>query len=335
MIARIDTRMRTIVRTAAVSAAAGALVAAMLLPGTALAASSNRTWNVTAGAQSPDAGLQANFFFTNKITINMGDSVKWTSQAGEIHTVTFVPPGSPTPSLETEGPLPTGGSSYNGTALVDSGFLAIKGNPSKFADTYSLSFPKPGTYNYICLVHSQMKGTVEVLPQNEKPPRTQASYDAEANIGRAVALGEAGINAARGFQAGAAPNKVTVGIGQLFTGLGSVAVMRFLPSQKVTHVNQTVTWTNLDPETPHTVTFGLEPSPGNPFGNFPPVGEDSPGHATINLSTVTAHSGFIGNPQSGFLGTTFSATFTQAGTYKYICALHDDLGMVGSITVLP
>ena len=28
-------------------------------------------------------------------------------------------------------------------------------------------------------------------------------------------------------------------------------------------------------------------------------------------------------------------TFTALGTYTYICALHDDQGMVGSITVPP
>jgi plastocyanin len=34
-------------------------------------------------------------------------------------------------------------------------------------------------------------------------------------------------------------------------------------------------------------------------------------------------------------GTTFSATFTAPGTYNYICALHDDLGMTGTVVVLP
>ena len=34
-------------------------------------------------------------------------------------------------------------------------------------------------------------------------------------------------------------------------------------------------------------------------------------------------------------GPQFSVTFQAAGTYKYLCVLHDDLGMVGSITVLP
>jgi plastocyanin len=147
---------------------------------------------------------------------------------------------------------------------------------------------------------------------------------------RAPSLGDAAVNAARGFGAAAGPNKVTAGMGQLFTGLGSVAVLRFEPNQKVIRKGQTVTWTNLDPERPHTVTIGQEPQVPNEFAVFPPVGEDSPGHATVTPTTVTAHSGFIGK---NFLGPTFSATFTAAGTYTYICALHDTLGMTGTIVV--
>ncbi|HEY1292739.1 MAG TPA: plastocyanin/azurin family copper-binding protein [Chloroflexota bacterium] len=322
----------------------------MIVPGTALAATS-KTWKVAVGAQSRDAGNQANFFFTNKITIDAGDSVTWTSQAGEIHTVSFLA-GGPRPDLaipNTSGPglvanpaavapsclftsPPSCGTpqTYDGT-FKNSGIVVLG------APAYTLSFPTtttPGSYDYVCLVHSDMKGTVVVQPQGAAYPRTQASYDVEAAVSRSIALGQAAVNAGRGFAASAGPNKVTAGIGQLFpTTLGSVAVLRFEPDRKVTRVGQAVTWTNLDPETPHTVTFGKEP-PSVPdlFALAPPVGEDTPGHATITPTTVTAHSGFIG---AGFPGTTFSATFTAPGTYSYICALHDDLGMVGSITVLP
>jgi plastocyanin len=31
----------------------------------------------------------------------------------------------------------------------------------------------------------------------------------------------------------------------------------------------------------------------------------------------------------------FRVTFLHAGTYDYKCALHDDLGMVGKVIVLP
>ena len=55
------------------------------------------------------------------------------------------------------------------------------------------------------------------------------------------------------------------------------------------------------------------------------------------------HSGFIvaapqerlGLPQGPVGVTRFRVTFTRAGVYPYICALHDELGMRGKVIVLP
>jgi len=40
-------------------------------------------------------------------------------------------------------------------------------------------------------------------------------------------------------------------------------------------------------------------------------------------------------PVSGPGGTVFRVTFTNPGTYDYVCVLHDDLGMQGQVIVLP
>jgi plastocyanin len=32
-------------------------------------------------------------------------------------------------------------------------------------------------------------------------------------------------------------------------------------------------------------------------------------------------------------GQTFTVTFKKAGTFPYICALHDEMGMVGTVKV--
>jgi plastocyanin len=313
-----------------------ALVAATTLPGTALAAT---TWQVAVGAQSPDAGKQANFFFTKSITIDAGDTVTWTSQAGEIHTVTFLAGGAPPPLFTPDGSggiIPNGLAlgptqntpSYDGSTFTNSGVLPL-------GVSFSLSFPTPGDYPYVCLVHSQMKGTVHVQQAGATYPRTQASYNQEASIERSVALGVASVDAARGFALAAGPGQVTAGIGQIFTGLGSTAVLRFEPTPKVIRAGQSITWTNRDPETPHTVTFGTEP-PNSPFGAFAPSGTpiDGPGHATITSPNESLNSGFIGKDLP--FGTSFTAKFTEPGTYTYFCALHDDLGMKNDkIIVLP
>ena len=73
------------------------------------------------------------------------------------------------------------------------------------------------------------------------------------------------------------------------------------------------------------------------------VDADGALHATINAVGDSVHSGFIlaapqdriGLPQSPLTPTRFRITFTKAGIYPYICALHDELGMKGKIIVLP
>jgi plastocyanin len=48
------------------------------------------TWTVALGAQSSDASRQAMAFLPNEIWIDAGDSVTWTSNVGEAHTVSFL-----------------------------------------------------------------------------------------------------------------------------------------------------------------------------------------------------------------------------------------------------
>ena len=103
-------------------------------------------------------------------------------------------------------------------------------------------------------------------------------------------------------------------------------IARFIPEVRKVHLGDTVTWTNPDSITPHTVTLGPTPNSGA-------VGLDSPGHATISSNPVTTSvsSGLIGVRRP--LGMDFSVTFTAPGTYSYFCSLHGPLGMVGTIVV--
>ena len=92
-----------------------------------------------------------------------------------------------------------------------------------------------------------------------------------------------------------------------------------------------------------TITFGTEPA--NPMAPSTNVTVDSDGarHAVIDSMTDSVHSGFVvaafqervGLPQSPVGVTRFRVTFSHAGIYPYICALHDNLGMKGTVVVLP
>ncbi len=73
------------------------------------------------------------------------------------------------------------------------------------------------------------------------------------------------------------------------------------------------------------------------------IGEIWARHALITSPADNVHSGFIVAPPQDRIGlaqapldvTRFRVTFTSPGVFPYICALHDDLGMKGTVIVLP
>jgi plastocyanin len=124
-----------------------------------------------------------------------------------------------------------------------------------------------------------------------------------------------------------------------------MSVMRFMDATKVIHVGETVEWTTDEAVTSHTITFGAEP---DALSQIPPSANvttdpDGARHAIMSSPLDAVHSGFItqapqdrtGLPQSPLSATRFRVTFTQPGIYPYICVLHDELGMIGQVIVLP
>lgn len=132
---------------------------------------------VHAGVQEGDTfiGLGQSMTFGPKDTkIKAGDTVVWTSTY--FHTVTFSPTVPPPdfiiPKPNPQGPptlvinplvlFPAKPSQvYDPTKYYNSGTL-IPGGP--FGTEFSLTFDKPGTYEYYCAVHypQGMKGTITV-----------------------------------------------------------------------------------------------------------------------------------------------------------------------------
>lgn len=92
------------------------------------------------------------------VTVAAGSTVQWTNLSNNApHTVTFAPVGQPFPTLNPFSP-PSGGNTYDGTTLVNSGVLF----PGK---SFSLTFTKAGTFTYHCIFHDDtehMIGTVVV-----------------------------------------------------------------------------------------------------------------------------------------------------------------------------
>lgn len=101
--------------------------------------------------------------------------------------------------------------------------------------------------------------------------------------------------------------------------------MRYFPGVLHIRVGDSVVWTQLDPHEQHSVTFV-------------PPGMKVPVFPTKRAVTRTpAHTYAGGFANSGLLlfGQSYSLTFTKAGTYKYTCVLHDEIGMDGEVVVAP
>jgi plastocyanin len=228
--------------------------------------------------------------------------------------------------------------------------------------TYQVIFPKAGNYEIVCLVHAQMFGVIHVLDPALSLPYDQAFYDEEAKEQLKALLEDADRHqhhAEHQHSVGdmfsskvSSPTKsVTAGVGEIASTAGgqqSFSLVRFINGTVTIHATETVEWTNLDPEIGHTITFGVVPqdlidpscSPNCVVSTDP----DGALHATIASTQQNVHSGLIaalledepGFPQGPVAPPTrFRITFTTPGTYPYVCAFHDNLGMDGEVIVLP
>lgn len=296
-------------------------------------------WQAKVGAQSNDKGRQVLAFLPNEIWIHAGDSVTWTFEVDEIHTVTFLKAG------QVRLPFPVGCPGFSGPSASFDGSTCISTPPSTVGQSFTVMFPAAGNYKQVCLVHEDMTAVVHVLDTSVPLPHDQAFYDKEAAKQAQDLLSSPDLAAGQHHH-DQSKNAVAVGIGKVVGNGGgheTVSIVRFLEPEIVIHAGSTVEWTNHDPVTPHTITFGVEPvNPIPPSANVS-VDVDGARLATISSTSDSVHSGFIVSapqerdflPQAPLGTTRFRVMFTNPGVYPYKCALHDNLGMVGRIVVLP
>jgi plastocyanin len=345
-----------------------------------------QSWNAKVGAETHDMGRQALAFLPNEIWIHAGDSVTWTFNSDEIHTVSFLVVGQIFP------PFPVGCPGFSfGVATFDGSTCVTTPPTVKGQPTFTVMFPTAGNYKVQCLVHNSMNGVIHVLDTSLALPHRQAFYDHEAanetrdlltDGDHATGSDMAGMNmsdmrmshamdsisvrvlaATQRLSAGgkkltassgadvSTSAQVTAGVGEVAStpgGLQTNSLVRFVKGKIGIHAGDTVEWSNSDPQEPHTITFGAVPE--DIFDPSPNVTKDPDGglRAVINSPSDNVHSGFIlqalddqpgtpvnSNPNNAIAlnPTRFRVTFTQAGTYNYICVLHDNLGMQGQVVV--
>jgi plastocyanin len=308
------------------------------------------TWHVQVGAQSKDLGRQALAFLPNEIWIHVNDSITFRSAVDEPHTVTFMTAGQIRPIDFTQF---CGGGVPTPPPLTVTGLNCVSTPPLNNGDTFTIQFTATGNFKVVCLLHPDMTGTIHVLSEAAPLPHEQAYYDQQADDQADHVLSEADHDGHShdGNWQHAASHNITVGDGEILSNAGgksTAALMRFTDSTMTIHVGDTVEWANHDPATPHTITFGQgEPADPSklPFPSLD-VKYDADGarHAWLTQPGDSTHSGFIAAPPeevpnsptpplAPFNVSRFRVTFKGPGTYPFICALHDGLGMVGQIIV--
>lgn len=285
--------------------------------------------------------VSAEGYFPEAVRVHAGDTITWKINSDAEHTVSFL--GDRTPTILA------GASSepYGGSGIVTSGPLTRdpidpRAIPS---DAFTVRFDTTGVYTYVCLLHGTMQGTVEVVPPSatDVPDQTQIDARARTEIDEVLAL----VDAARGLDTaprqGPGPNDTTrwsVRAGNSPQADARVHLAEFFPPNLVITAGDTVTWETHDM---HTVTFAPVAPP--PAWLTPVL--QSNGSVTLvqNPQLIApAKPSWAYDPRqyfnSGRMGGTqdeesWELTFDQPGTYDYVCGIHRELGMVGTIVVLP
>lgn len=307
-----------------------AVAIAAVFASTGQAAVAATTIGVKAGTGEP--GFTVNQFGPTVVYVQPGDSVKFTFPWAEPHSVTFgIPAGDP--SVLVGGANPN----WDGTGFISSGLIA---GSATSTDSYSVTFPKKGSFDYFCILHPLMTGTVVVQTSDLGTPDNQLSVD-----GRAAAQFASSTAALKAVAAGMAAKPVAVAAnpsgGRKYTLAVSSAtdvpqgdVQQFFPATVNIGVNDTIEWVS-GVQTPHTVSIG---NPGAVAALIPPGG----GEAILDIAASVPPGGKFdgtGIVNSGVIGvgypkgTKFELTFTKAGSYQYYCLLHLDQAMAATVNV--
>jgi plastocyanin len=291
---------------------------------------------------------EANDFFPRSVTINQGDSIEWQGMSINFHSIDLPGrSGQDLPLILPEGGIvsgvndaagnpfwfnglpnlgfntrllgPLGANTYDGSERADSGLPL--GPPSGFRVT----FTKPGTYEYFCDVHYDMRGVVVVKPDGAQVPSAAdnaatVAKQAQRDLEVAKALAATQVDG----------NRVDLGEAGKF----NVEVLAMFPSTLHVPTGSTVTFqmSPLTGET-HTATFGPESYRNELANSFlgavfdPRAAYPSDPTIPISLSPTSHGNGFA---NSGALdldaGTPLppqsTITFTKPGTYRYQCLIH-------------
>ncbi len=149
--------------------------------GSTVNADGSTTWDVIMGPGGLNQG-RSMLFVPREITINVGDTVRWTSESpGEPHTVTLLgeaeqpedliiePQDSGQPllvqNMDTLLPSAESPATFDGVMYLNSGFTGLPPEVNELlglvGDTWEVTFTAPGDFPYYCVLHAGGPDDVE------------------------------------------------------------------------------------------------------------------------------------------------------------------------------
>ncbi len=288
-----------------------------------------------------DGQIAGQAYLPGTVSIPAGSSVTFRVGSDEPHSITFgigpadVPPdqwpvvGWTAPAAPPPAQVDLGDAVYDGTGFINTGLI--------YRDsTATVTFTTPGTYVFTCVIHPGMTGEIDVLDDGATGATTQAEADAagaqtadallsQVDATRAARLAsvETITNADGTTTWNIFADASTVATDMPGGGTGYLELYEMLPPGLEIGVGDTVHWSAIGA---HTVTFpaaGQDPATIDPFG--PAVGSD------VYDGTSLYDSGLL-NAGPG-APTSYTLTFPDAGTFAYVCTLHQFLGQRGVIAV--
>lgn len=289
------------------------------------------TWEVSVGKETAASSMDS--MFPKVLFIHEGDKVVFKNEATFTpHTVTFLAgeapldpnnPASMAPSAES-------GSEWDGNSFLNSGIMHPT-TPAGPATPYEIIFTTAGAYNYYCVLHPMMTGTIVVLPDDAKIPTkieqmAEAKKQLDALIERENQLLSNSSQANYNVNAdGSLTYLVDMGSAD-----AELSFNRNMPETIVISEGDSVQWTNQSGYEPHFVTFN-KPDDLNffmPDMSFNPQFL-APAGSSVFSTTEFTNSGIL-LPKSSY-----SLEFNDIGKFYYECYLHSGSKMSGYVIVVP
>lgn len=320
-----------------------AVAVALLAPAVWAASPASADTGPTVPVGSGEPGYAVNLFGAPDITVTKGTTVTFKAGWLEPHTVTFpgnksIPgPDDPNAAVPTN---PGQVVQYDGTQYVSSGFIASGGAFGE-AKSFQITFASQGAFPYACIIHPGMEGKVNVVASGSATSQDQIDATSKTTFANALTALKAEAKKLGDKQVTKTANSDGSTTWRVATVGGVVPpsdVQQFFPAAMNVQEGDTVVWESAVP-TPHTVTFLGGADLGKIIAEGPP---DPIANPKILLPTQAPAAGYDGNGfiNSGIIGvagfpagTSYSVKFSKAGSYSYLCVLHVEQGMGGTVNV--